>query len=107
MNIEWVTGELRAGEMLAGRIEAKLSKLEHRLGEKFSPRVRLSSHGASQFACTVQVLVHGQPFSAQGEGGDLVKAADEALGHLERQLHKVLSRAQPERDAMARAAALG
>lgn len=107
MNIEWVTGELRAGEMLAGRIQGKLSKLEHRLGEKCSPRVRLSSHGASQFACNVQVSVHGHPFSANGEGADLVKAADEAIGHLERQLHKVLTRAQPDRASLARADALG
>lgn len=94
MNIEWIAGGIPTGELLQARVETKLGKLENRLGTKLAARVRLGSAGAHQFNCAVQFSFQGQSFTGSGEGADLLRAADDAIAKLERQLDRTLSRAR-------------
>ena len=88
MNIELVTRDLQATDMLRQRIETKLGKLQSRLEEKVFMRVRLATVATNQYSCSINFTAAQRDFAASTEGADLVRAADETIAKLERQIAK-------------------
>ena len=89
MNIELVTRDLQVTEMLRQRIETKLGKIQSRLDEKIFIRVRLATVATNQYSCSISFSAAQRSFDASTEGSDLVRAADETIAKLERQLSKL------------------
>lgn len=94
MNIELVTRDLQATDMLRERIETKMSKLEARLDEKLFVRVRLSTEAPNQYACSISFNAASHEYSASAQGSDLVRAADDTITKLERQVAKQTPRSR-------------
>mgnify|MGYP002630895612 CR=1 FL=1 len=92
MNLEVVGKDLTPSKMIKGRIESKLSKLEKRLGQNLFIRVRLENVSAQQFSCGIHFQNSGQDYSANSVSDDLVKAADEAIDKIARQVGKAQHR---------------
>lgn len=106
MNIELVTRDLEATDMLRERIETKLGKLQNRLDEKLHIRVRLSNEGTDTYGCAIQFNAARHDFSASTEGPDLVRAADETISKIERQVQRAVKKTGAARGASIRGAAL-
>ncbi|MCB9521854.1 MAG: HPF/RaiA family ribosome-associated protein [Myxococcales bacterium] len=106
MNIELVTRDLEATDMLRERIELKLSKIQGRLDEKLHVRVRLSSEGPETFGCAIQFNAAKHDFSASTEGPDLVRATDETITKIERQVQRVVKKTSGTRAPSIRGAAV-
>ena len=92
MNLEVIGKDLTPSKMLKGRIETKLSKIEKRLGQNLFIRVRLENVSAQEFSCGIHFQSSGQDYSANSMSDDLVKAADEAIDKIERQVGKAQHR---------------
>ncbi|MCB9536316.1 MAG: ribosome-associated translation inhibitor RaiA [Myxococcales bacterium] len=88
MNIELVGKDLPVSEMLKDRIEQKLGKIESRLGQKLFVRVKMQPAPKDRFNCAIHFTGGGHDFNANATGDDLVKAADEAVSKIERQVKK-------------------
>ncbi len=96
MNLELVGKDVTPSEALRARIEQKLAKFESRVGQKLQVRVTLAQDAAT-FTCHVHFTAAKHAFDAAGTGEDLVKAADDALAKIDRQLTKALHKAESSR----------
>lgn len=96
MNLEIVGKDVTPSEALRTRIEQKLSKFETRLGQKLQVRIALAQDGDA-FTCHVHFNAAKHAFDADGAGADLIKATDEALSKVDRQVTKALHKAEGER----------
>ena len=96
MNLELVGKDVTPTEALRTRIEQKLNKFETRLGQKLQVRVTLTQDAAA-FSCHVHFTAAKHVFDADGGGEDLIKAADEALAKIDRQVAKSLHKAEASR----------
>lgn len=96
MNLELVGKDVTPSDALRTRIEQKLAKFEARLGQKLQVRVALAQNG-DVFSCHVHFSAAKHPFDADGVGEDLLKAADEALAKVDRQVAKVMHKAESNR----------
>ncbi len=106
MNIELVGKDLHPSDMLRSRLEHKLGKIESRLGQPLFVRVKLDHQGHNQYSCTVHFSGARHEFNAVGVAEDLVKAADDSLAKIERQVQKVQHKGESGRhDASVRDAA--
>ena len=92
MNLEVIGKDLNPSEMVKGRIENKLSKIEKRLGENLFIRVRLEAVPNQKFSCGIHFQSSGQDYSANSVSDDLIKAADEAIDKISRQVSKAQQR---------------
>ena len=92
MNLEVIGKDLNPSKMLKGRIEQKLSKLEKRLGQNLFVRVRLETKPNQRFSCGIHFQNSGHDYSANSVSDDLIKAADEAIHKIERQVSKIQHR---------------
>ncbi len=102
MNIDLVTRDLEATDMLRDRLTQKLGKLQTRLDEKLHVRVRLSSEGQEMYGCAIRFNAAQREFTASTEGPDLVRAADETISKLERQVQRAVKKAGAARGATIR-----
>ena len=90
MNIELTSGkDVSVPEMLSERIETKLAKVEGRLGQKLTCRVRFEKEGVSQVSCHIHFSSSRHDFDAKGTEDEIVKAADSAIAKIERQVRKL------------------
>ncbi len=87
MNIELVGKDLHPSDMLKSRLEQKLSKIESRLGHPLFVHVKLDQEGQT-YSCAVHFNGGKHEFNAVGQGDDLVKAADDSMSKIERQVRK-------------------
>lgn len=94
MNIEFVGKGLHPTDALKQRIERRLTKLEARLDEKLFVRVKFGQE-ANRYTCSVHFNAR-HDFNAQAAADDLFKAADDALGKVERQVGRMNDRSQRE-----------
>ncbi len=83
---------LTPSSALEERVTQKLDKLEHRLGEKISFKVKLDKETNTLHNCAIRCSAAGQDFNATSSDADLIKAADEAMSKLEKQINKTLDR---------------
>ena len=97
MNIELIGKDVQPSKMLKGRIENKLGKIERRLGHNLFVRVKLDASTNRQFTCGVHFQGIGQDFNANATSDDLIKAADEAMQKIERQVTKAQHRGESKR----------
>ena len=97
MNIELVGKDLPLSDMLKDRIETKLSKLESRLGQKLFVRVKLQGEQNSRFSCAINFNWAGSEFNATATHTDLIRATDESLSKIERQVGKLHQKADLRR----------
>lgn len=86
MNIELAAKGIHTTDMLKSRIEQKLGKIEARLGHKLFIRVKLTQAN-ERYTCSIHFTAHND-FNATATSSDLVKAADEAIHKIERQVNK-------------------
>jgi ribosome-associated inhibitor A len=96
MNLELVGKDVTPTEMLRDRIEQKLSKLEARLGQKLQVRVSLT-HDAGRFHVNVHFHAAKHEFNATADADEPVKAADEAIARIERQVSKAQHKGEASR----------
>ncbi len=96
MNLEIVGKDVTPSEALRTRIEQKLAKFETRLGQKLQVRIALAQDGDA-FNCHAHFNAAKHSFDADGTGADLIKAADEALAKIDRQVTKALHKAEADR----------
>ena len=90
MNIELTSGkDVMIPEMLSDRIEMKLGKVESRLGQKLTFRVRFEKEGVNRLSCHVHFSSPRQDFDAKATEDEIVKAADQAISKIERQVRKL------------------
>jgi ribosomal subunit interface protein len=90
MNIELTSGkDLSIPEMLTERIEQKLAKVEARLGQKITFRVRFEKEGVNQLSCHIHFSSSRHDFDAKATEDEVVKAADQAISKIERQVRKL------------------
>ena len=101
MNLDLIGKDLNPSEMIKGRIETKLKKIEKRLGEGLFVRVRLETEPNQRFSCGIHFNNGGHDYSAQSTSDDLIKAADEAIDKIERQVTKAQHRPESRRKASA------
>ena len=101
MNLDLIGKDLNPSKMLKGRIESKLSKIEKRLGGGLFVRVRLETQPNQRFSCGINFQNDGHKFSANSTCDDLIKAADEAIDKIERQVSKAQHRPESRRKASA------
>ena len=101
MNIELVGKDLHPSDMLRERLEAKLGKIESRLGQPLFVRVTLDQEGLN-YSCAVHFSGAQHQFNATGTGTDLVKAADAALAKIERQVRKIQHKSESQRSSSIR-----
>ena len=101
MNLELIGKDLTPSNMLKGRIENKLGKIEKRLAQKLFVRVRLETEPNHRFSCGIHFQGAGHEYNANSTSDDLVKAADEALQKIERQVSKMQHRPESNRKANA------
>ncbi len=99
MNIELVGKELHPSDMLKERLETKLTKLEERLGQNLFVRVRLGQESPTQYACAIHFSGGGHEFNAVGTADDLIKAADDSLHKIERQVRKQTHKGDARRNS--------
>lgn len=92
MNIELTGRDDNTPEILRDRLELKLGKIEQRLGEKLFIRVKLDSDSSHSFSCGIHFQGAGHEFNANSKSGDIIKAADEAVSKIERQVTKFQQR---------------
>ena len=97
MNLEVIGKDLNPSEMLKGRLESKLGKIEQRLGQNLFVRVRLETEANRQFSCGIHFQGAGHEYNANATSSDLVKAADEAMHKIERQVSKAQHRPESAR----------
>lgn len=97
MNLEVIGKDLTPSKMVKGRIESKLSKLEKRLGQNLFVRVRLETVPNNQFSCAIHFQNSGHDYSANSISDDLIKAADEAIDKISRQVSKAQQRPESYR----------
>lgn len=97
MNMELIGKDLHPSDMLRGRIENKLGKIERRLGHKLFVRVKLDSETQRKYSCGIHFQGSGHDFTANGKGQDLIKATDDALHKIERQVSKFQHRDEANR----------
>ena len=96
MNIDLTGGkDVQLTEMLKERVEQKLSKVESRLGQKLFFRVRFNKEPVEQFSCQIHFNSARTEFNAAATEDDLIKAADQAVSKIERQLRKYQSKQDP------------
>ena len=79
MNIELIGKDVQPSEMLRGRIESKLEKIERRLGKSLFVRVKLDTSPNHKFTCGVHFQGVGTEFNANATSDDLIKAAVAAM----------------------------
>ncbi len=101
MNIELVGKDLHPSDMLKDRLEQKLGKIEARLGTPLFVRVKLNQEGQN-YSCAVHFNGARHEFNATGVAADLVKAADESLAKIERQVRKFQHKADSHRGSSIR-----
>lgn len=101
MNIELVGKDLHPSDMLKDRLEHKLGKIESRLGQPLFVRVKLDQQG-QDYSCTVRFNGARHEFTAIGTGKDLVKAADDSLAKIERQVRKAQHKSEAGRGSSIR-----
>ena len=99
MNLELIGKDVSPSKMLKGRIESKLDKIERRLGQKLFVRVRLETEPNHRFSCGIHFQGAGHEYNANSTSDDLIKAADEALQKIERQVSKIQHRPESNRKA--------
>lgn len=92
MNIELSGKDLFPADLLKDRITTKLDKIEQRLGQKLFVRVKLSQESPKSYSVAIHFNAR-HDYNATGHGADLVKAADDALHKIERQVRKVQHKA--------------
>ncbi len=102
MNIELIGKDVQPSKMLKGRLENKLGKIERRLGHNLFARVVLDASTNRQFTCGVHFQGLGQDFNANATSDDLIKAADEAMQKIERQVTKAQHRGESRRHSTPR-----
>ena len=98
MNIELTGKDVKASKLLRERIELKLNKIEQRLGQKLYVRVKLESDNRHSFSCGIHFQGAGHDFNSTATSDDVIKAADEAMGKIERQVSKVQHRPESYRN---------
>ncbi|MFN3198688.1 MAG: ribosome hibernation-promoting factor, HPF/YfiA family [Bradymonadia bacterium] len=96
MNLEMVGKEVTPSDNLRNRIEAKLGKIEQRVGHQLFARVVFGKDG-KDYTCSVHFKSHHHDFSATANTNDLFKSADEAITKIERQVRKVLHKDEASR----------
>lgn len=96
MNLELVGKDVTPSDALRDRIEQKLNKFEARLGQKLQVRVAFAQSG-DIFTCHVHFTANKHAFDADGSGEDLIKAADEAISKVDRQVAKVMHKDESNR----------
>jgi ribosomal subunit interface protein len=96
MNLELVCKDVTPTELLRERIEQKLLKLEGRLDQKLQVRVSLTQD-AGRFHVNVHFHAAKHEFNATADADEAVKAADEALARVERQVSKAIHKAEANR----------
>ncbi len=101
MNIELVGKDLHPSDMLKDRLEQKLAKIESRLGTPLNVRVKLDQQG-QDYSCTVHFNGANHEFTAHGTGSDLVKATNDSLSKIERQVRKAQHKAESQRGSSIR-----
>ena len=90
MNIELTSGkDISVPEMLSERLEQKLSKIESRLGQKLTCRVRFEKEGVNGVSCHIHFNSPRHEFDAKSTEDEIVKAADQAMSKIERQVRKL------------------
>jgi len=99
MNLELSGKDVTPSKMLKNRLEAKLSKLEKRLGQNLLVRVRLSSVPPKKVSCGIHFQGVGHEYNAHSVSDDMIKAADEAVDKIERQVQKAQHRPESQRRA--------
>ncbi len=92
MNLEVIGKDLNPSKMVRNRIESKLAKLEKRLGQNLFVRVRLETVPNNQFSCAIHFQNAGNDYSANSISNDLIKAADETIDKISRQVSKAQQR---------------
>ncbi len=98
MNIELTGKNENTPEILRERLELKLNKIEQRLGEKLFVRVKLDSDSNHSFSCGIHFQGGGHEFNANSKSGDIIKAADDAVSKIERQVTKFQRRPAANRN---------
>ena len=98
MTIELTGKTDKTPEILRERLELKLGKIEQRLGEKLFVRVKLDSDSNHSFSCGIHFQGGGREFTANSKSEDIIKAADEAVGKIERQVTKYQRRPESNRN---------
>lgn len=101
MNLELVGKDVTPSPALRERIEAKLTKLEARLGQKLFVRVSMAKD-AGQFICTVHFTAAKHEYTATASTEDLGKSVDEALSKVDRQVRKMQHKGEANRHASIR-----
>jgi len=101
MNLELVGKDVTPSETLRGRLESKLGKIEKRLGEKLFVRVSLKTADKHTYSCGIHFNGAGHEFSAAATSDDLIKATDEAVDKVSRQVSKHQDRPESQRKASA------
>jgi ribosomal subunit interface protein len=99
MNLELSGKDVTPSKMLKNRLESKLSKLEKRLGQNLLVRVRLSCVPPKKIACGIHFQGVGHEYNAHSVSDDMIKAADEAVEKIERQVQKAQDRPESQRRA--------
>ena len=96
MNID-LTGskDVIISEALRERVELKLSKVESRLGQKPFFKVRFEKKSIDQYSCQIHFNGIKTEFNASAIGEDLMKASDQAISKIERQLKKFQTKHAP------------
>ena len=97
MNLELVGKNVTPSETLRTRLESKLNKIEKRLGEKLFVRVSLKSADKHSYSCGVHFTGGGHEFTAVATSSDLIKASDEAMDKVARQVSKHQHRPESNR----------
>ena len=98
MNIELTGKTDKTPDLLRERLELKLGKIEQRLGEKLFVRVKLDSDSNHSFTCGIHFQGAGHEFNANSKSEDIIKAADEAVSKIERQVSKFQHRPEANRN---------
>lgn len=96
MIIELFAKDLPAPEMLQERIHGKLEKIESRLGQQLNVRVMLKQE-AKNYNCKIHFNASGHEFVGHATSEDLIKAADEAIAKLERQVRRAQTKIEASR----------
>ena len=98
MNIELTSGkDIVIPQMVKDRIEQKLSKIESRLGQKLFVRVRFDKEAVDQYHCQIHFNGGRNEFNASTNADDLIKAMDQSVAKIERQISKAQQK-QSNRD---------
>ena len=99
MNLEVFGKDVTPSKMLKNRLENKLSKLEKRLGQNLLVRVRLNTVPPKRVSCGIHFQGPGHEYNAESVSDDMIKAADEAVEKIQRQVQKMQHRPESHRKA--------